>query len=45
MTEMQTMAIQVTELKGLCKQEQVKGYSKLKKEELIDLLQEQLRRK
>ncbi len=36
------MALQVTELKDLCKQERVKGYSKLKKDQLIILLQEQM---
>lgn len=37
-----SMALQVTELKDLCKQERVKGYSKLKKDQLRILLQEQM---
>ena len=34
--------IQVVELKKLCKQERITGYSKLKKGQLITRLQEQL---
>ncbi len=36
------IALQVTELKDICKQERMKGYSKLKKDQLINLLQEQM---
>lgn len=42
MTPQQLEGLKVTELKELCKQEHVKGYSKLKKDQLIHLLQEQL---
>lgn len=35
-------AMQVPQLKNLCKQEQVKGYSKLKRRELVNLLQKEL---
>lgn len=35
--------LQVSELRDLCKQEHVKGYSKLKKDELVSILQKQLR--
>ena len=35
-------SVQVTELKDLCRQERVKGYSKLKKDQLVSLLQRQL---
>lgn len=34
--------VQVAELKDLCRQEHMKGYSKLKKDELISKLQQQL---
>lgn len=34
--------MQVVELKALCKQERITGYSKLKKDQLISRLQEQL---
>lgn len=42
MTPQQLEGLKVTELKDLCKQERVKGYSKLKKDQLIVLLQEQM---
>ncbi|DBB06896.1 hypothetical protein WJX82_003552 [Trebouxia sp. C0006] len=42
MTPQQLEGLKVTELKDLCKQERVKGYSKLKKDQLIILLQEQM---
>lgn len=42
MTPQQLEGLKVAELKDLCKQEHVKGYSKLKKDQLIHLLQEQL---
>ena len=39
------IAMQVAELKDLCRQENVKGYSKLKKDQLVSLLQDQLQSK
>ena len=35
-------SVQVAELKELCRQEHMKGYSKLKKDQLISKLQQQL---
>ncbi|DBA85772.1 hypothetical protein WJX77_008575 [Trebouxia sp. C0004] len=42
MTPQQLEGLKVTELKDICKQERMKGYSKLKKDQLIILLQEQM---
>ncbi|KAL3146518.1 hypothetical protein ABBQ32_000766 [Trebouxia sp. C0010 RCD-2024] len=42
MTPEQLEGLKVAELKDLCRQEHMKGYSKLKKDELISKLQQQL---
>lgn len=45
MTPEQLENLKVADLKSLCKQEQVKGYSKLKKDELVSLLKEEIQLK